>query len=95
MELDPSRPRGYGVATPARLRLTSTGLQSGLTRLVPDSTANAYLWSELPGFQWFAAVERARAGAQVLAVHPESVGSTGRRQLLVILLVKNVQCSAQ
>lgn len=83
VELDPSRPRGYGVATPARLRLTSTGLQSGLTRLVPDSTANAYLWSELPGFQWYAAVERARAGAQVLAVHPESVGSTGRRQLLV------------
>ena len=83
VELDPARPRGYGVATPARLRLTSAGLNSGLTRLVPDTTANAYLWSELPGFQWFAAVERARAGAQVLAVHPQSVGSTGRRQLLV------------
>ena len=41
VELDPARPRGYGVDTPARLRLTSAGLNSGLTRLVPDTTANA------------------------------------------------------
>ena len=83
VDLDPSRPRGYGAATPARLRLTSAGLNSGLTRLIPDAAANSYLWSELPGFQWYAAVERARAGSQVLGVHPESIGTTGRRQLLV------------
>ncbi|MDG1049602.1 MAG: hypothetical protein P8M11_11195 [Planctomycetota bacterium] len=83
VDLDPARPRGFGVAAPSRLRLTSAGLNSSLTRLIPDANANTYLWSELPGFQWFAAVDRARAGAQVLAVHPESVGSTGRRQLLV------------
>ena len=83
VDLDPSRPRGYGAATPARLRLTTAGLSSGLTRLIPETVANTYLWSELPGFQWYAAVERARAGAQVLGVHPDSIGRTGRRQLLV------------
>ncbi len=83
VDLDPSRPRGYGAVTPARLRLTAAGLNSGLTRLIPDAVANTYLWSELPGFQWYAAVERARAGSQVLGVHPDSLGRTGRRQLLV------------
>ena len=83
VELDPALPRGIGAAAPAQLQLTGAGLASGLTRLVPDTSANARLWSELPGFQWHAGVRRARAGSQVLAVHPDSEGVAGRRQLLV------------
>ena len=83
VELDPAQPRGIGAAAPSQLQLTGAGLSSGLTRLVADSSANARLWSKLPGFQWHAAVRRARAGSQVLAVHPDSEGVAGRRQLLV------------
>ena len=76
-------PHGYGSRVAARLRLTKEGRQSSLTKLAPDEDANARLWEELPGFQWHAAVLRARAGSTVLAVHSSRDQGTGRMPLLV------------
>jgi hypothetical protein len=37
----------------------------------------------LPGFQWHAAVARAKAGTEILAVHESAVGEQGRMPMLV------------
>jgi len=83
VELDAAEPGGHGSATAASLALTDAGARSALTRLVPSAEGNADLWGELPGFQWHAAVVRAKAGAQVLAVHETREGAFGRLPLLV------------
>lgn len=67
--LDPAQPRGWGSRIPAQLELTSTGRRSLLTRLEDSEDANAALWETLPGFQWYAAVVRAKVNSEVLAVH--------------------------
>ncbi len=67
--LDPTQPRGWGSRVPAQMELTSTGRLSLLTRLEDSEDANAALWESLPGFQWYAAVQRAKVNSQVLAMH--------------------------
>jgi hypothetical protein len=43
---------------------------------------NAQLWQALPGFFWSAAVEKARPGSEVIAVHSSLRNASGRMPLL-------------
>lgn len=83
VELDPSQPRGWGAQVPAHMELTEAGRRSLLTQLEDTEDANARLWETLPGFQWFAAAVRARAGTEVLARHKTQRSTHGRLPLLV------------
>lgn len=80
--LNPTQPRGWGSQTPAHMELTESGRRSLLTQLEDSEDANARLWESLPGFQWFAAVTRARAGTEVLATHKGQTTEHGRLPLL-------------
>ncbi len=81
--LDPAQPHGWGSRVASQMELTETGRRSLLTQLEDTDDANARLWANLPGFQWYAAVLRARAGADVLATHRSVSASGGRLPLLV------------
>jgi hypothetical protein len=59
------------------------GRRSLLTRLADSPDENTEVWDNLPGFQWYASVLRARAGAEVLCVHEEAANRFGRLPLLV------------
>lgn len=83
VDLDPARPEGVGSAVASPLVLTESGETSSLTRLVPGRSQNSELWVSLPGFQWNAAVSRARVGSRVLAVHGSASNERGRIPLLV------------
>ncbi|MEX2315546.1 MAG: hypothetical protein WD669_00225 [Pirellulales bacterium] len=80
--LDPAQSRGWGSRVPAQMELTETGRRSLLTQLEDTEDANAHLWANFPGFQWYAAVLRARAGTEVLATHRTQTASGGRLPLL-------------
>ena len=67
--LDSSQPGGWGSRTPGHFELTESGRRSLLTKLADTQDDNAEVWEDLPGFQWYAAVTRAKAGTEVLAVH--------------------------
>jgi len=64
--------------------LTLPGRAHFLTRLSGSEARNASIWKGLPGFYWCAAVERAKPGAEVLAVHPSIRNAYGRMPLLAI-----------
>ena len=81
--LDSAQPRGWGSRIPSQLELTTAGRRSLLTRLEDAEDENALLWEAFPGFQWYAAVTRAKAGSEVLAVHKTEVNHFGRIPLLV------------
>jgi hypothetical protein len=80
--LDPAHPKGHGSSRPARFALTEAGRRSLLTRLEPDDSANETVWNALPGFQWYAAAQRAKIGSQVLATHDSDSSSFGRVPLI-------------
>ncbi|MEZ6095828.1 MAG: vWA domain-containing protein [Pirellulaceae bacterium] len=80
---DPSQPRGWGNLVPAQFQLTEAGSESLLTKLADSPAANVSVWRSLPGFQWYAAVQRAKVGSLVLAVHATETNSNGRIPLLV------------
>ena len=81
--LDANQPRGWGARTASQFELTETGLRSLLTKLEDAEDDNARLWERLPGFHWYAAATRAKAGTEVLATHKTEVGAYGRIPLLV------------
>ncbi len=81
--LDQTHPKGYGSSRPARFSLTEAGRRSLLTRLEPEDNENERVWNGLPGFQWYAAAERAKIGAQVLATHDSDSTGFGRVPLIV------------
>jgi uncharacterized membrane protein len=81
--LDASQPEGVSSATPSALALTQSGRGHLLTMLAPSEDENAAVWRQLPGFYWHAAVEKARPGAEVLAVHADRRNEWGRLPLLV------------
>jgi hypothetical protein len=81
--LDPAQPRGWGSRNSAQFELTETGRQSLLTKLDDSEDENARLWETLPGFHWYAATIRAKAGTEVLATHKTETGPQGRIPLLV------------
>ncbi len=80
--LDPSQPTGWGSRTPSHFELTQLGQRSLLTKLTDDAEENISVWDGLPGFQWYAAVERARPGSEVLCVHRDNSNQYGRIPLL-------------
>ena len=80
--LDPAQPGGWGSRTPDRFELTERGRSSLLTKLADTRDDNVQVWEDLPGFQWYAAVVRAKAGSEVLAVHGEMSNEFGRLPLL-------------
>jgi hypothetical protein len=80
--LDQSQPGGWGSRTPCQFELTELGRRSLLTRLADTQEDNLDVWENLPGFQWYAAVSRAKAGSEVLAVHQELTNEHGRLPLL-------------
>ena len=81
--MDPSQPGGWGSRTPNHFELTELGRRSLLTKLADTQDDNAEVWEGLPGFQWYAPVLRAKAGAEVLAVHKDASNDSGRLPLLV------------
>jgi uncharacterized membrane protein len=83
--VDFDQTRAEGVKTPVegRLELTLLGSNHWLTMLASDAKTNESVWRSLPGFQWHAAIHRARAGSEVLAVHDTERGPLGRLPLLV------------
>ncbi len=80
---DDSQANGWGSRTPSHFALTELGRRSLLTKLADTQDENMQVWENLPGFQWHAAVTRAKAGTEVLAVHQESANEYGRIPLLV------------
>lgn len=81
--LDPAKPDGVSLQNESVLLLSSAGERHWLTRLEADEQRNAEIWKLLPGFFWSAAVEKARPGAEVLAVHSSLRNAWGRLPLLV------------
>jgi hypothetical protein len=81
--LDVARPQGYGVALESKLVLTPRGANHLLTMLAADQHMNQAVWRGLPGFFWYAAVERALPGGEVLAVHASARNRFGRLPMLV------------
>ena len=82
VDVDPSRPGGWGSRTAGHFDLTSAGRSSLLTKLADDPAENAAVWAGLPGFSWWAAVVGTRPGCETLAVHADAVGPRGRLPLL-------------
>lgn len=74
---------GRGDSTPMHFELTQSGRRSLLTKLSEQEDLNVDVWSSLPGFQWFMPVSRAKAGAEVLAVHQQAMNEFGRLPLIV------------
>lgn len=81
--LDPSQPGGWGSRTAGHFELTQQGRHSLLTKLADGDEENFSVWESLPGFQWYAAVERARPGTETLCVHADAMNQFGRLPLLV------------
>lgn len=80
---DSRQPRGWGSQNAGYLSLTEMGRSSLLTKLADTADDNMHLWEGLPGFHWYAAIVRAKAGSDILAVHQEASNSYGRIPLLV------------
>ncbi len=80
--LDDSQPGGWGSRLPNQFELTELGRRSLLTKLADSQDDNIEVWDTLPGFQWYAPVLRAKAGAEVLCVHQEATNQYGRMPLL-------------
>jgi len=81
--VDPAHTTGVGSSAPGHFALTQAGRRSLLTRLADTDQGNADVWRTLPGFHWYAGVKRAKAGAEVLAVHDREATASGRIPLIV------------
>lgn len=81
--LDEAQPGGWGSRTPGHFELTELGRRSLLTNLADTQDNNLEVWEDLPGFQWYAPVVRAKGGSEVLAAHKDASNKHGRLPLLV------------
>ena len=81
--LDMATPYGIGSSPPGHFALTQLGQRSLLTRLGGAEQNNLDVWGTLPGFHWYAGIKRAKAGAEVLAVHDQVATTSGRVPLIV------------
>lgn len=82
VQFDETRAQGQSLQNEAVLTLTTMGKGHFLTRFEADEELNAQVWQALPGFFWSAAVEKARPGSEVLAVHSSLRNASGRMPLL-------------
>lgn len=80
---DAAQPRGWGSSAPGKFALTEAGTHSLLTKLEDSDEASARVWSNLPGFQWYAPALRAKAGTEILATHGTESNQFGRVPLIV------------
>jgi hypothetical protein len=83
VQLDSGQPGGWGSRTPGQFELTESGRRSLLTKLADTADDNVQVWEDLPGFQWYAPVLKAKPGSETLAVHGEVSNEFGRLPLLV------------
>jgi len=83
VQMDSSQPSGWGSRSPGHFELTELGRRSLLTKLADTQDDNLEVWANLPGFQWYAPVLRAKAGTEVLAVHQSVSNESGHVPLLV------------
>ena len=60
--MDEAQPGGWGSRTPGNFELTEIGRRSLLTNLADAQDNNLEVWDDLPGFQWYAPVVRAKGG---------------------------------
>lgn len=81
--MDETQPRGWGSRTAQHFELTELGRRSLLTKLADTADENLEVWGNLPGFQWYAPVVRAKPGTETLSVHQETSNQYGRVPLLV------------
>ncbi len=81
--MDEAQPGGWGSRTPGHFELTEAGRRSLLTNLADTQDNNLEVWDDLPGFQWYAPVVRAKGGTEILAVHKDATNQHGRLPLLV------------
>lgn len=79
---DEAQTSGWGSQMPSHFELTELGRRSLLTKLADTAEDNMEVWENLPGFQWYAGVVRAKAGSEVLAVHRDASNAYGRIPLL-------------
>lgn len=78
-----AKPEGTTQPAPSPLILTPEGRGSLLTMLADTESENEEVWRNLPGFNWYAPVERPKAGTTVLAVHAADKNAYGRIPLIV------------
>ncbi len=81
--LDPAMPKGVGTSNQSYFALTEHGQRSLLTRLGDSDLDNSDVWRGLPGFFWYAGVQRAKVGTEILAVHDQIATVSGRVPLIV------------
>ncbi len=81
--MDETQLGGWGSRTPGHFELSELGRRSLLTKLADTQDENLSVWEDLPGFQWYASVVRAKSGSEVLAVHKDITNEHGRLPLLV------------
>ena len=80
--LKANEPQGNNTGRENALQLTVAGEDHLLTMLATSATRNRQVWQQLPGFFWHAAVEKAKPGSTVLAVHQSLRNEWGRVPLL-------------
>lgn len=80
---DEQQSKGWGTSAPGRFSLTEAGAHSLLTKLEDTDETSAKAWKVLPGFQWYAPAQRAKAGTEVLATHGSETNRFGRIPLIV------------
>lgn len=83
VQLEMGQPNGWGAPLANHFQLTEAGRRSLLTKLADTEDENGVVWENLPGFQWYAPVIKARPGTETLAVHSETSNEFGRLPLLV------------
>lgn len=81
--LDESQPNGWGSRTANHFELSELGRRSLLTKLADTEDDNINVWENLPGFQWYAPVLKAKPGTDVLCVHGDASNEFGRLPLIV------------
>jgi hypothetical protein len=81
--MDDTQAGGWGSRTPGHFELSELGRRSLLTKLADTQEENLAVWEDLPGFQWYAPIIRAKRGSEVLAVHKDMTNEHGRLPLLV------------
>ena len=83
VELNKQKPEGFSSGIEAKMELSGTGRDHFLLMLADTPSMNSYVWRNLPGFFWNAAVNKERPGSNVLAVHSGLKCESGRMPLIV------------
>jgi uncharacterized membrane protein len=83
LRTDPQARAGHSVDAGFNLEMTAAGWQHPIFMLENNREDNDRVWAELPPSYWCADIERAKAGATTLAVHPFLSNRYGKLPLVV------------